>query len=133
MKVPTSKEGSDSFPKPKIPEGFYEAQLKEVKEVKEGQYGDRVGFVFNVTANNQPFDLIHICYVPQRATPDNKFGRVLMALGCELGSEIETDHLVGRSARVVVEDYEYTDNEGNKKVASSIAKVKPLSETQKVE
>ena len=52
------------------------------------------------------------------------------------GSEIDTDNLPKKDVRVFVEDYDYQADEDGKKVdkiASTISKVKPLIETQKVE
>lgn len=135
MKIQSSQEsGKGSFEKPHIEEGLYEAKLKEVKEISDGQYGKRVAFIFTVKEGDKEVDLTHIAYVPEIATPDNKFGKVLIALGCDLGKEIETDSLIGVSARVMVEDYSPKDENGKetKEVASSISKVKPLAETEKV-
>ncbi len=135
MKIQSSQEsGKGSFERPHIEEGLYEAKLKEVKEISEGQYGKRVAFIFTVGEGDKEVDLTHITYVPEIATPENKFGKVLIALGCDLGKEIETDSLVGVSARVMVEDYSPKDENGKetKEVASSISKVKPLAETEKV-
>jgi len=132
MKIQSSQEsGKGSFERPHIEEGLYEAKLKEVKEISDGQYGKRVAFIFTVKEGHKEVDLTHITYVPEVATPENKFGKVLIALGCDLGKEIETDSLVGFSARVMVEDYSYEDND-KKETASSISKVKPLVETEKV-
>jgi hypothetical protein len=132
MKIRTSQEsGKGSFERPHIEEGLYEAKLKEVKEISEGQYGKRVAFVFALNVNAKEVDLTHISYVPEVATPDNKFGKVLLAFGCDLGKEVETDALVGQSVRVMVEDYTY-EEDGKKETASSISKVKPLAEIQKV-
>ncbi len=135
MKIQSSQEsGKGSFERPHIEEGLYEAKLKEVKEISDGQYGKRVAFIFTINASGKDVDLTHITYVPEVATPENKFGKVLIALGCDLGKEIETDSLVGVSCRVMIEDYHPRDENGKetKELASSISKVKPLAETQKV-
>jgi hypothetical protein len=132
MKIKTSPEGSKNFERPHVEEGLYEAELKEVKDISEGQYGKRVAFVFEVLIKDKKAELSHITYVPEIATPENKFGKVLQAFGCDLGSEIETDSLKGSSVRVMVEDYEYEEDK-EKKIASTISKVKPLVQTQKVE
>lgn len=136
MKIKTSQEsGKGAFEKPHIEEGLYEAKFKEVKEISDGQFGKRVAFIFSVIVESKEIELSHITYVPEVATPDNKFGKVVKALGCDLGGEVETDRLVGVSCRVMVEDYSYEEEFKGKKVektASSISKVKPLVETQQI-
>jgi len=125
MKIKTSTESSKNFERPKIEEGLHSAILKEVKEISDGQYGKRVAFIYLVQPSNVEVSLI--CYVPEIATPENKFGKTLQAHGIDLGKEIDTDGLVNTTVRVMVEDYEYEDD-GKKKIASSISKVKPLVE-----
>ena len=134
MKIPTSQvSGKGSFERPQIAEGLYEAELKEVKDISEGQYGKRVAFIYKLTLDNKEVEIGHVCYLPEVATPDNKFGRVLVAHGKELGKgDIDTDSLIGSSVRVMVEDYHY-DEDGKDKIASSVTKVKPLVDIQKVE
>jgi len=131
MKIRTSPEGSRNFERPNIEEGLHEAKLKEVKEITDGQYGKRVAFIFTIIANGKETELSHIAYVPEVATPENKFGKVLLSLGVDLGNEIDTEPLIGNSVKVMVEDYEYEEN-GKKLIASSISKVKPLAPTEKV-
>jgi hypothetical protein len=136
MKIPTAdKSGTDleSFKKPLIEEGFYEAELVDVRDIEPGKFGDRVVFVYKVSPSNE--ELIHVVGVPNKATPDNKFGRVLIAHGQTLdGREIDTSTLIGSKVKVVVENYDIKNDEekptGEK--ASVIAKVKPLVEVEKV-
>lgn len=127
------------FDRIRIEEGIYEATVAEVKdlgikvfkarkpsekdkeaqalviefdvEVRKGQNTKRLGFVG---------------YTP--ATPNNKLGLALLALGINLDKldVIKTDSLIGLKARVMVEDYEKEIN-GEKVVLSGIAKVKPLT------
>jgi len=133
MKIKTSPEGSKNFERPHIEEGLYEAKLKEVKDISDGQYGKRIAFIFTVVyEEKKEIELSHIAYVPDTATPDNKFGKVLQAFGFDLGKEIDTDPLVGVSVRVMVEDYEY-EEDSKKQTASSISKVKSLVSKQKVD
>ena len=122
MKIPTSNESNKNFETPKIEEGLYTAKLLEVKEIKEGQYGKRVAWIYEILANQTK--LAHITYVPEQANPENKFGKVLLAHGVDLGSEVETETLIGTNVRVMVEDYKNDDGE----IASSITKVKTLAE-----
>ena len=138
MKIRTSQESGKGFERPHIAEGLYEAKLLEVKDISDGQYGKRVAFVYEITPDKESaVQIAHICYVPEVATPDNKFGKVLIAHGVNLSAEGETDTspLVGTKARVLVEDYSYEEEVDKKKVektASSISKVKPLIDTEKV-
>lgn len=134
MKIPTStKEGKD-FERPRVDEGHYSATLKEVKDdIAEGKFGARVAFIYQLKDNNNT-ELAHVCY-KNTATKDNKIGRVLMAHGVDINNqEVELDNLIGTEVRVLVEDFEETDKEGNNtgKVASTISKVKPIAEQQKV-
>ena len=124
MKIQTSLE-SGSFEKPLLPEGLYEAELIEVKSIEPGKFGDRVLFIYKILSYKEPVELVHLCYVPKAASPENKFGKLLIAHGVELGGEVEVDSLIGTKAKVMVETYEYEDGEEKKK-ASSITKVKPM-------
>ena len=138
MKIRTSQESGKGFERPHIAEGLYEAKLLEVKDISDGQYGKRVAFVYEITPDKDTeVQIAHICYVPEVATPDNKFGKVLISHGVNLANdgEVDTSPLIGTQARVLVEDYSYEEEVNNKKVektASSISKVKPLIEVKKV-
>lgn len=129
MKIPTAdKSGSDlEFKRPLIPEGFYEAQLLDVKDLEPGKFGERVAFIYKVITKN--VELAHVTYVPPKATPDNKFGKVLLAHKQVLdGREVDTDTLIDQKVIVVVENYDLKDEEGipTGEQASTVAKVKPL-------
>jgi len=132
MKIKTNPDGSSSFEKPHIDEGIYEGKLKEVKPISDGQYGKRVSFIFEVLeAGKTIAELAHVVYVPEVATPENKFGKALLSLGVDLGPEVETDALSGNTAKVIVEDYEY-EQDGKAKLGSTISKVKPIAPVEKV-
>jgi len=121
MKVKsTTKEKSDEFERPCIPEEYYTATLKEVKDIKDGEYGPRIAFVY--TIDSEEVDLAITCYTKNPASKENKLGQIIIAHGVELNDEeIELDSLVGTKAKVLVENYEI---DGVK--ASGISKVKPL-------
>lgn len=131
MKIQTSTKESVDFKKPHIEEGIYVAELKEVKEVSEGQYGPRLAFIYKV----EDAELAYICYNVSNATKDNKLGKAIEAHGVEIkDQEVELDSLVGTKAKAWVEDYEYEADEDGKKVkktGSSIAKLKPITEKVK--
>ncbi|GAG31805.1 unnamed protein product, partial [marine sediment metagenome] len=70
MKIATStKEKSTDFEKVHIDEDIYEAELKEVKDISDGQYGPRVVFVYKIVSKN--VELALICY-KSIATKNNK-------------------------------------------------------------
>ena len=134
MKIPTStKEKGTAFEKVHIPEGIYEAELKEIKDVSDGQFGQRVVWIYQVVEKDVELGLL--CY-KTTATKENKIGKTMIAHGVELNdNEIDISALVGSKVKVWVEDYSYEDEVDGKKVsktASSISKVKPLAEVEKV-
>lgn len=111
----------------KIPEDFYIATFKDVRDVKDGKFGKRVAFLFEVENDGKKVELAKIVYA-KKATPKNEIGILLMALGAKLdGSLADTEKLKGTKCRVTVEDYEY-ESDDQMKIASSISKVKTLVE-----
>jgi len=119
--------GTVEFENKYVEEGVYDAELKEVREVSEGKYGERVALVFDVKTSKETVELAHVCYVPPKVNENNKLGVALKALGARLDqdNEIETDALLGVGCRVMVEDF---DKEGTK--SSIITKVKPTLEVK---
>lgn len=132
MKIPTStKDENTDFEKVRIPEEVYNAKLIEVKDITDGKYGKRVAFIYKIVEKD--VELAFVCYNVSPATKDNKLGQTLIAHGVDInGSEIDTDNLPKTEVRVFVEDYDYETDEKEKKTASTISKVKPLIETQKM-
>ena len=133
MKIPTStKEKSTDFERVHIEEGIYTAELTEVKEVSEGQYGPRSVFLFKIEGTE---DVVgHLVYTSNAATKENKLGKTLIALGCEINDkEVDTDSLIGNKVKAWVDDYDYEVEEDGKKTtktASSISKVKPIAKEE---
>jgi len=135
MKIATStKEKSIDFERVHIPEEMYDAELVEVKDISDGQFGERVAFIYRILSKK--VELAYVCYKVGAATKDNKLGQALIAHGVELNDkEVDTEHLPRKQVRVLVEDYKYTKEKDGKQVseiASTISKVKPLVEVQKV-
>ena len=131
MKIKTStKEKGTDFERARIEEGIHLAELKEIKEISEGTYGQRVAFIYNIIDKNA--ELALVCYLPEAATSENRFGQTIMAHGVKIDDkEIDTDSIVGTKVNAWVEDFEYeVEENGNKvkKKASSISKVKPINE-----
>ncbi len=124
MKFQTDKEGSN-FEKPHIEEGLHIGELTEVKDIKDGEHGKRVAFIYKIVEKDVSLPLT--CYSKNKATPQNKLVQTLIAHGLDLGSEIDTDALIGSKVRVLVEDYE-TVVDSESITASAISKVKTLAE-----
>ncbi len=127
----STKTKAEGFEPIRITEGIYPAELKEVKDISDGQYGARVAFIY--TIGNK--ELALVC-CKSRATKDNKIGQTLIAHGVEItDGKMNTDNLPRKNVNVWVEDYvKETEFEGKKtkKTYSTISKVKPLAETEKV-
>ena len=120
MKVKSTTAEKD-YAKPCIPEEFYIGTLKEVKPVKDGEYGSRIALVYSI--DGQDIELATICYTTNPASKDNRLGQTIMAHGVELNdAEIELDSLVGTKVRILVENYK--DSDGVE--CSSVGKVKLL-------
>ena len=122
----STKKKGEGFERTHIEENIYNAELKEVKEISDGQYGKRVAFIYTILEKN--VDLALVCYW-SKATVDNKLGQTLEAHGFEMNdTKIDTDNVPKKQVRVWVEDFEYeeeVDGKKVKKVASTISKVKP--------
>ena len=125
MKVETGQNAR--FEKARIPDDVYPAIFKGTREIKDGKYGKRAAFLFEVDYNGNKIELAKLVYI-KKATPKNDIGTVMMALGAALdGKEVDIDSFIGTRCRVVVEDYDYDDN-GTKKIASTIDKVKSIAD-----
>jgi len=124
MSIKTNAEG---FEPVHIEEGVYPAELKEVKDISEGQYGARVAFIYDVEGN----ELALVAY-KTKATKDNKIGKTLIAHGVDIiDGKTETDNLPTKKVQAWVEDFEkeITRNGKTEKVlTSTISKVKPIVE-----
>jgi len=107
-----------------IDDGEYIGELADVVEVN-GQHGPCVRFVFKLVGE-QYEGLQASILVGQKLTPGNKLDSLLRALGVEpleLGENSDSDSLLGRKARIYVEQ---TVNNKSGKVYSNITKVKPF-------
>lgn len=125
MKIETGE--SKPYERVRIPDETYIASFKGAREVKDGKFGKRVALIFEVDYDGKIIELARLVYL-KKATPKNELGSVILALGGKVdGKEVELDSFVGTKCRVVVDDYEY-EVDGVKKMASTINKVKPLSQ-----
>ena len=124
----STKTRAESFEPIHIEEGIYPAELIEVKDISDGQYGKRVAFIYEIDGKQ-----IALVAYKTTATRDNKLGQTLIAHGQKiLDSVIDTDNLPNKKVNAWVEDYEKetkNDNGNSKKqVISTISKVKALVE-----
>ena len=128
----TTESKTTEFERVRIEEGLHIATLREVKDISEGEYGQRVAFIYEV----EDKELAHVVY-KKPATPENGIGKVLLAHGVDLSiGSIDTDSLPNKQVRAMVEDYEVKDKDGKllkdkdgkQVIASAISKVKPLVE-----
>ena len=111
----------------KIPEGMYQATLKEIKDGgkktfavknKDGTTAKnddgtdqtkevkKLLFLFEVSYNPAltPVRLAFGCYPP--ATEENKLGQALLAMGIKIdGKPLSSEALLGKMAKVTVENY----------------------------
>ena len=125
MEIPAEE---SAFEKAHILEGIHHAELIDISDAPDGQYGPRVALDFQVYYSKKegPAKIGRI--YGKRLTPKAKLWEAFVALGGkpEVGKGFNTDELLGNPCRVMVEDYE--DNDG--KTVSGITKVKvPSGET----
>lgn len=133
MKLETTTESKTTeFERVRIEEGLHTATLKEVKDISEGIYGERIAFIYEIEGK----ELAHVVY-KKPATPENGLGKTLIAHGVDLATgSVDTDNLPNKQVRAMVEDYEVKDKDGKllkdkdgkQVIASAISKVKPLVE-----
>ena len=130
MEIQTKEK--NSFEPIRIEEGMYEGVLKEIKVIGTKTYTDGnecvTGImVFETKIDDKVIELSH--YIPDMtATAGNKFGKALTALGAviEYGKPYDTDQLLGKKARLLVENFE-KEIDDKKVELSGISKVKPLN------
>jgi len=120
------------YERARIPDEIYPATFVGIKDIKDGKFGKRVALIFEVECEGKKVELATVAY-SKLATPKNYLGTIFVALGAKVdGTPLDTDSLIGKSCRVVVEDYTYKNVDGKEATASTITKVKPLAEKVKV-
>jgi len=123
----STKTNAEKFEPVHIEEGIYRAELKEVKDISEGKYGQRVAFIYDINGKS----LALVAY-KTKATKDNKIGQTIMAHGVEIkDGKTDTDNLPIKKVSAWVEDFEKEierNGETEKVVISTISKVKPRIE-----
>jgi len=126
-------------PKPtEIIAGLYKAKLCEVKDGglklfsagKDGKQRSavQVVLIFDVFCNKvkEPSKIAFVGYAP--ATKGNKLGKALMTLGVNLTEKVDTDNLLGKECRVLVENYDRKLFDDTTIKQSIISKIMPLAE-----
>ena len=115
-----------NFEKPHIKEGLYDAEFKMIKDIVDGQYGQRVALIFDVFVElgQKPIELSLVCY--KKLTMQSSLGKALASIGARVttGQTVSTDKLLGAACRVLVASY--TGKDGQE--ASIIDKVLPASD-----
>jgi len=115
-----------SFERVRIPEGIHHAELVAISDAPDGQYGPRVALDFLVyySKKEKPAKIGRV--FGKKLTPKSKLWEAFEALGGRLkvGDNFDTNGLMGKPCRVMVEDYQ--DNDG--KTVSGINRVKAADE-----
>ena len=124
MEFDSTNEAPD-FDRPKIEEGLYTGALEEVQEF-EGDYGKSLRFIYAIEGKD--VKLTHLCGIPKgMVNPENKLGRIFMAHGVDLGGgKVTVENIIGTKARLMIEDVNKKDKDGNPIVFSGISKVKKI-------
>lgn len=123
------------FDRPRIAPGFYRATFVGAEEVKEGKYGARLAWKFEILPVSMNFEedkkkydrgviLSRVTYAT--ITPISMAGSIVTALGVTISDgNLDVDKLKGKECQIFVDDYT-ADIEGKKVTVSSIDKVKAL-------
>lgn len=134
--VPTSTKEKGNFEIVHIPgDQYYELEFVEVKDAKkEGKYGVKSVFIFNVVLQNKKLALTAY---KRPATKTNMMGNIFQALGIPIDDKtVDVTKYYGTKCKGLIEDYtkkiKDADGKEDEQVVSVIAKIKPLAETQKV-
>lgn len=108
------------------PQGMFSARVTAVTDAESlnPDWLPQFRFDFETEATDElgnPMTIAH--YVTQKLTEQNKLGRLLDAFGFDIramanGQEFDTDDLVGRSCRIVVEHQQRNDGSTRAKVTS---------------
>ena len=127
MLLNTSKEAK-TYPKVHIPAGIYVSTLLEVKPSD-----DRIRFVFVIDGQkdqeDKPVTLVYSAPIGEEYNPNTKIGKLLLALGFELGNQINTDLMISKQCQSKVEDYA-KQVEGKVEISSFIGEVFPLNKAE---
>lgn len=117
--------GESSFEVVRVPENVYVAthtKLEEYDKEKDGSVQKRLKLFFEIENEGEKYELMYTCPKPALLTPATSLGGVLKALGLKEFAEnarIDTTVFINRKCKVVVKDWERTEN-GQKVISSQI-------------
>jgi len=124
MIIKTSKE-SKTYPKVHIPAGLYVGTFLDLKPSE-----DRLRSIFIVEdkkdIEGKPITLVYSAPVGEEYNPKTKMGQLSLALGFELGEDLNTDLFVSKQCQIKVEDYA-KQIDGKVEVSSFVGEVFPLN------
>ena len=108
------------------PQGVFSAKVNAVTDAESLNPDWLPQFRFDLeteATDEQGNSMTLVHYVSQKLTEQNKLGRLLNAFGFDIramanGQEFDTDDLVGRSCRIVVEHQQRNDGSTRAKVTS---------------
>jgi len=134
MGISAIMQENKDFKKPRIEEGIYHAVLKEVKQISDGKWGQRIAWVCEImampgTPSIKQVELSKVTY--NKLSSGNKESSAMECVRAfggvyEKGKVFEYDSLLGKSARAWVEDYDIQEGDFVGQKASTITKFKPL-------
>jgi len=130
--IPTSTKEKGNFEIVRIQpsDQYYILEFIEVKDAKkEGKYGARSVFLFNVLEHNKK---LAVMAYKRPATKSNMMGGIFQALGIPINdTTVDVTKYYGSKCKGLIEDREEeteVDGKKDKIIKSVIAKLKPLTE-----
>lgn len=101
---------SKEYNKPRIPAGEYGFEISNVK-TNENQ---KVFFILNIEGQindkNEQVSLVWAAPLNEEYSPKTNVGKILLSVGIELGTEINSDMLIGLKGKCIVTDYVKQEN-----------------------
>lgn len=114
------------YTKVHIKEGLYHAEVLDIRDISDGEYGSRLAVVFNVYPDvaKDPVQIALVAY--KSITPNSKLTKTLTPIDPDVQrkEKIDTDDYIGTYCRVLVDDYKTRDGLR----ASAVVKVLPRDE-----
>ena len=94
------------YNKPKIPAGEYGFEISDVKVNNENR---KIFFILDIegqkTEDGEQVSLVWAAPINSEYTALTNVGKILLAVGLELGSEIKANTLIGLKGKAIVNDY----------------------------
>lgn len=90
-----------SFDKPLIPDGIYDAVVKQVQEdLPDGKFGKRIRLIYLTFYQDKPVEFARTGYA--KFTEKSKLGVDVTAMGIKKGDKFDTAQLVGKKVKIFV-------------------------------